>query len=174
MVRGSGVAGASALLATLLLLLASPLGGCQRRLTLSNTLESPEAVANAVLRALSQRDIPRLRALSLTEDEFRFLVWPELPASRPERNVPWDYAWNDLQQKSLGQLEARVEKWRGRDVEVVKVSFGGPTQNYQRFRVFRKTLVSLRDQHGAISEEELFGSTVEQAGRYKVFSYVVD
>jgi hypothetical protein len=47
-------------------------------------------LAREVLAALVLRDAGRLRALPLSEGEVRKHVWPELPASRPERNVPFD------------------------------------------------------------------------------------
>ena len=67
---------------------------------LANTSASPEALAAAVLDALARGDRARLDALALTEQEFRDHVWPDLPAARPERNLPFSYVWGDLHQKS--------------------------------------------------------------------------
>jgi len=53
-------------------------------------------VSNAVPKPMSELteamhagDLERLRSLVLTRDEFWAHVWPYLPASRPERNVPF-------------------------------------------------------------------------------------
>ena len=59
----------------------------------------------------SRRDRARLDALALSEQEFRDHVWPDLPAARPERNLPFSYVWGDLHQKSnisLARDAARI------------------------------------------------------------------
>ncbi len=143
-------------------------------LRLAPTLESPSAVASAVVEGLRSGDLNRLRQLALTENEFHMLVWPKLPASRPERNVPWDYAWNDLATKSDANLRARLSGWQDRGYTVVTVAFSGGVTDYGAFRVHRDSVLTLRDGEGNVSNGRLLGSMIEQAGRFKVFSYVVD
>src|SRR5687767_12740935 len=77
---------------------------------LENSQESPEALAHAVLDALARRDRTALQRLTLNEAEFREQVWPELPASRPERNLPFTYVWTDLRTKSEAGLAETLEK----------------------------------------------------------------
>ena len=85
-------------------------GGCGiLRLQLQHTSGSPKAVAEAVVAALDSRDVAALERLSVNELEFRRVVWPRQPAARPERNIPWEYAWRDLAAKSRLQLRAA---WR--------------------------------------------------------------
>jgi hypothetical protein len=161
------------------LLLASgaiPLTGCrQQPIAFEHTLESPEAVARAVLKGLNSRDLAGLQELAITKHEFRKFVWPKLPAARPGRNIPWDYVWNDLSSKSSMQLQARIHEWQpSGDGTVVKVEFTGETTDYETFRVRRKSAVTIRTPDGHETRHRLFGSIVEQGGRYKVFSYVAD
>jgi hypothetical protein len=149
--------------------------GCRRAAVLEQTFDSPEAVARAVLQGLEARDINALKALAVTEHEFRKMVWPKLPAATPGRNIPWDYVWNDLHGKSNMQLQARVNEWPGHvEGSVAKVEFVGETTDYETFRVRRKSVVVLRSPAGSESRHRIFGSLIEEAGRYKVFSYVVD
>jgi hypothetical protein len=157
-----------------LITLIAACAACGSRVTLSHTLVSPEAVASAVLSGLQQRDLNGLNTLALTEQEFRELVWPKLPTSRPERNVPWDYVWKDLHSKSRLQLQARLDEFRDRGYQVVSIRFTGETTDYDTFRVHRASALTLRDRDGHDSTARLFGSVVEQGGRFKVFSYVVD
>jgi hypothetical protein len=172
----ASLAAAAALGGLLLAFGAVPLIGCrQQPALLEHTLESPEAVARAVLKRLNSRDIGGLQELAITEHEFRKLVWPKLPAARPGRNIPWDYVWKDLHSKSAMQLQARVHEWQpSGDGTVVKVEFTGETTDYETFRVRRKSAVTIRTPDGDETRHRLFGSIVEQAGRYKVFSYVAD
>jgi hypothetical protein len=149
--------------------------GCRRAPILEQTFDSPEAVARAVLKGLDARDVNALNALALTEHEFRRMVWPKLPAAKPGRNLSWDYVWKDLHGKSVMQLQARANEWpRGGDGAVLKVEFAGETTDYETFRVRRKSVVVVRTADGVESRQRLFGSMIEEAGRYKVFSYVVD
>jgi hypothetical protein len=158
-----------------LIVAAAVVAGCGQPPVLEQTFESPEAVARAVLRGLDARDANALKALAVTEHEFRKMVWPKLPAARPGRNIPWDYVWNDLHGKSTMQLQARVNQWeRPVDGAVTRVEFTGETTDYETFRVRRQSVVVLRTAAGGESRLRLFGSIIEESGRYKVFSYVVD
>jgi hypothetical protein len=163
-----GRAGCGALLVALLA------SGCSSA-ALDGGLESPQAVAAAVIDALEARDQAALERLVVNEREFRQVVWPRQPAARPERNIPWDYAWRSLAARSRHQLRARLAEWgRGRRPAVVAVAFAGETTDYGAYRVHRRTVVTLRDAAGRLTTVRVFGSLIEQGGRYKVFSYVVD
>lgn len=140
---------------------------------LQATYDSPEEVAEAVLDALRTRDAERLRALALSEQEFRDHVWPRLPASRPERNLPFSYVWGDLRQKSGHALAAALARHGGRRYELLRVSFDGET-DYLRYRVHRQATLHVRDAAGSEREIRVSGSMIEQNGRWKVFSYNVN
>lgn len=141
---------------------------------LSQTVESPDALARAVLDALAAGDRERLASLALTEAEFRARVWPELPASRPERNLTADYVWNDLRLKSDASLQRTLAALGGRAFALRRVESSGETTNYQTFSVSRKTELVVTDSTGAEQRIRAFGSIIRADGRVKVFSYVVD
>ena len=149
--------------------------GCGRSPALDWGLESPQAVAEAVVAALDARDVRALERLSVNEQEFRELVWPRQPAARPERNIPWDYAWRSLAGRSRHQLRGRLSEWAsGQRFTVVALKFAGETTDYGDYRVHRRSVVTLRDVAGRLETVRVFGSIIEQGGRYRVFSYVVD
>jgi hypothetical protein len=141
---------------------------------LQGTLESPEAVASAVITGMAAGNLGELKHLAVTEVEFRELVWPMLPASRPERNLPMEYVWGDLAAKSDANLRARLAGWQDRGFVLVSLSFKGGTEDYGTFKVHRETVLVLRDRDGREQNGRLFGSIIEHKGRFKVFSYVVD
>jgi hypothetical protein len=141
---------------------------------LSNTFDSPEALARAVLERLERRDWPGLRALPLSEAEFRDHVWPELPASRPERNVPFHYAWGQMKQRSDGHLGNTFARYGGKPLTLVRTRFTGETTQYQSFAVMRESEIIAADDTGRELILRLFGSAMVRDGRYKLFSYVVD
>jgi hypothetical protein len=149
--------------------------GCGRSPALDWGLESPQAVAEAVVAALDARDVRALERLSVNEQEFRRLVWPRQPAARPERNIPWEYAWRSLAGRSRFQLRGRLSEWvHDNRFTVVGLTFAGETTDYRDYRVHRRSVVTVRDAAGRLETIRIFGSLIEQGGRYRVFSYVVD
>ena len=141
---------------------------------LVNTHSSAAALAEAVLRGFERRDVQALMALSLTEAEFQNHIWPELPASRPERNLPFSYVWGDLRQKSESSLAQSVARYGGRALALVRVEYEGETTRYPSFTVFRDTVLVVRASDGVEHRVRLYGSTLEKDASFKVFSYVVD
>jgi hypothetical protein len=156
------------------LLLACSVIACARTPPLPHSQESPEALARAVLVAIERRDAEALNNLALNEDEFREHVWPELPASRPERNLPLSYVWGDLHQKSNAALGQTLARHGGRKYELRAVRFTGEATEYSSYRVMRKSEVTVRDPQGGEQNLRVFGSVIEKGGRFKVFSYVTE
>ena len=157
------------------LLLVVALAGCgSSPPPLANTHPSPEALAAAVLDALAANDRDRLAALAVNGQEFRDVVWPELPSSRPERGVPVSYAWADLRQKSSNALRRLVARWGGRRFELLGVAWDGETTDYGPWLVHRETRLRLLDETGREVEMHFYGSTLVRGDEHKVFSYVVD
>ena len=138
------------------------------------TFDSSEALAEAVLGALAADDVERLEALALSETEFRTVVWPELPSSRPERGLPFEYAWGDLHQKSNNALRRLVAGEAGRRYHLLAVEFDGESTPYDTYTVHRESRLVVRGDDGAELQLRLFGSVLERDGEFKLFSYVVD
>lgn len=141
---------------------------------LSQTFASPEELARAVLAALERKDLDALRAMPLSEGEFRDHVWPELPTSRPERNVPFEYAWGQMKQRSDGSLSETVGRYGGRTLRFISTRFTGETTQYQTFSVMRESEIIAADDSGRELILQLYGSAMRKDGRYKLFSFVVD
>ena len=140
---------------------------------LSNAYDSPDDLAKAVLDALARADRARLEQLALNEREFRDHVWPQLPAARPERNLPLSYVWGDLHQKSEQTLQRTLARYGGRRLELVNVTFERES-DYTTYRVHRETTFTVRDASAAQSTIRVCGSMFEKDGAWKVFSYMVD
>lgn len=141
---------------------------------LTNTFESPEALAREVLARLARQDQGGLRELALTRDEFAGHVWPKLPASRPERNTPLSFVWGRLEQQSALSLAGTMSRLGGTAYTLQDVRFEGDTTDYGSFSVRRKSVLVVRTPSGTIEPIKVFGAMLTQGGRYKVFSFVVD
>jgi hypothetical protein len=155
------------------LLLAISLAGCSRVSALADSHPGAEPLAEAVLEAMAREDRAALEGMALSEQEFRDHVWPELPAARPERNLPFSYVWGELRQKSSGALIETLAKHGGRRYELVRVEFTGRT-DYPGYRVHREATLRIRDTAGKEQALRVCGSFIEKSGAWKVFSFVVD
>jgi hypothetical protein len=140
---------------------------------LVNAQRSAEGVASAVLDALARRDRAQLETLALNEAEFRDHVWADLPAARPERNLPLSYVWGDLHQKSTASLTQTLDTHGGRRYELLGVDFEDRT-DYGAYRVHRTATLRVRDASGQAQMIRVCGSMIERDGAWKVFSYLVD
>jgi hypothetical protein len=148
--------------------------GCQQAPPLANAQESARAVAEQLLDALASRDRDALERLAISEPEFRVHVWPSLPAARPERNLPVSYVWGDLHQKSVASLARILATHGGRRYELIDVRFAAAPTAHPDYVVHRETVLAVRGADGQTAEIRVCGSLIEKAGRWKVFSYVVD
>lgn len=182
MTRGPGIAGDAvwraagpvALAAGLFLLGAWQIRTARADPPLAHTFETPEAVVAAVVDALARRDTEGLQALALSEEEFRRVVWPHLPSSRPEVNLPVEYAWRTLQQNSRASLAAILSEHGGRLYGLERLARRGETSRYPTFSVQGDVDIIVRAGPGTTRRLRLFGSLIQQRGRWKIFSYVVD
>jgi hypothetical protein len=141
---------------------------------LGNAYPSSQALVIAVLDGIARRDTTALRSLALNEQEFREHIWPGLPASRPERNLPFSFVWGDLHQKSEAALARTLATHGGRRYLLVSIRFAGESTRYPSYTVHRETVVKVRDEAGTEGDLRLFGSSLEKDDTWKVFSYVVD
>jgi hypothetical protein len=150
-------------------------GGTNLEPALSSTFDSPEALARSVLKAFAAEDVETLKSFPLDEEEFRLYVWPKLPASRPDRNIPFEYGWGDLHQKSVGSIASNFARYKGRKLELLSIRFQDGKTDYGSFVVHRESMMRVKDiDTGKEFDVALFGSVMEWRGKYKLFSYVTD
>ena len=162
-----------AFLRTGLLAVAGAGASCGSPPPLANTHSSAEALARAVLAALERHDRAALEALALNEQEFRDHIWPELPAARKERNLPFSYVWGELRQKSHLRLDETLRRYGGQTLPLVGVRFSRQTR-YVSFVVHHDSALRVQPPGGPETEIQVCGSMVSKSDAWKVFSYVVD
>ena len=156
-----------------LVLTATLAAACGSVPPLASEFRSAEALAAAVLDAMARGEREALERLALDEREFRDHVWPDLPAARPERNLPFSYVWGDLHQKSRNQLARTLKAQQGKRYQLRHVTFDGTT-SYAHYVVHRDSTFDVVDESGLQSRVRLCGAFLEKDGVWKVFSYVVD
>lgn len=149
-------------------------GSSSQAMPFAHAFPTKEAAATAVTEAIWQRNVPLLESIAVTEPEFRRNVWPRLPASQPDVNMPADYLWNDTHTKSLGDLAQALAEYGGQRLNVQEVAFGGAPTDYGAFAVHPKTQLRVNDETGTVKDVRLFGSMIETPDGWKIYSYIVD
>lgn len=95
--------------------------------------------------------------------------------SQLKKPLPFDYGWNDLNQKSMNALGRTYAAYGGRKLTFLRLEFEGEITDYETFRVHRDArVVVLDDERQKEVRLDLFGSIMEKEGRFKLFSYVTD
>ena len=140
---------------------------------LSNAAASPEELIIRLIDATSRDDVPAIKNLRITKDEFCQYVWPELPGSKVP-NVSCDFAWDQATLKSLSGLTRLLDQHRGRKYEFISLRYPGAPEHHESIVVHKAPTVSLRDDKGIVHEVRISGSILEMDGQFKLFSFVVE
>lgn len=108
-------------------------GSTDRRLT--GGFASATALAEALVDCVHRSDFQRLRDLMITYEEFRDILWPEFPQSRPATNVRAEDAWEFHFRSSITGARRMVDDWGGRDVHLTGLSFDQGRVSYTNFKL---------------------------------------
>lgn len=138
---------------------------------LSGSVSSLEELATEVLAGLAWADTLRLELVRLTEYEHNELVWPELPAGRPESNFPVDAAWRNIAQRNRAALETLLPVYRGHDLSLTRVECRGETQTFASFRVETDCWITLQRDCERLPPQQLFKDVLVWDGQHKIFRY---
>ncbi len=170
--RGSG--GRAVLFSSLLPLVGTACGGVTEppAPVLENTRPTAEAVVREALARLRAEDREGLLALAMNQEEFRRIVYPRLPASRPERNTSADFIWSQHEMRHVEGFDRTFRRFRGQQWELVKLEFTGETTDYGDYRVHRNSRLVVRTPDGAERTVRLFGSMLERDGAFKIYSFI--
>ena len=137
--------------------------------------ETLDGLGRMVLDALVRADTLALGSVRLTEDEHNGVVWPELPASRPEVNFPLDFAWTNIELRDRRSISRLLPVFDGLEARFRTVQCRGETQAFESFRVLTDcwTLFDVEGREGPF-EAQLFKDVVVRGGGHKIFRYYDD
>lgn len=134
--------------------------------------ETIDGLGRMVLEALTRSDTVTLAALRLTEREHNEVVWPELPASRPEVNFPVDFAWSNIEMRDRRSLTRLLPVFDGTQARFQTVQCRGGIQTFQTFEVLTDcwTIFEVEGREGRF-EAQLFKDVLVRGGGHKIFRY---
>ena len=126
------------------------------------------------LEAFVAGDSATLAGFRLTEEEHNGVVFPELPAGRPEVNYPVDLAWQNIELRNGRSLARQMAWFADRLLVVHRTVCQGGTQAFRTFVVHTDCWIYFEDSEEGELRIQLFKDVVERGGGFKVFRYYDD
>jgi hypothetical protein len=130
-----------------------------------------DALGRRVLGGLAAGDTALLHQVRLTEREHNEVVWPELPASRPEANFPLDFAWQNIQMRNRRDLGRILPWFRRRELDLDRVECRGEVQRFETFQVLTDCWVVFATREHGLLEAQVFKDVLVRGGGHKIFRY---
>ena len=157
------------LAAALLVLGTAGCRGASGRSVMEHARNNEEALGEAVLEALAQRDRVALQGVLVSREEYQKLLWPEMP---DKQYTPFDFVWSLNEANNRKGLRQLFERYGGVEFELVSVDWTEPPEDYATFRLYPGAQVTARrldsGEKGVLPSFEVF---VEYAGGWKLLNY---
>jgi hypothetical protein len=131
---------------------------------------SLEALARAVCGALHTNSPDSLLRLCVRSDEFRVILWPEFPQSRPATGLRWDDAWPVLWGRLNGGSVSATRELGGHVYTFQKLERTAATVSYKNFKLHNGITIVAKDDEGGIQRFTFIRSIAERKGRFKLYS----
>jgi hypothetical protein len=139
------------------------------RMPFAGGARSMKELGEAVLGALHAEDADSLLRLCVTPDEFRVILWPEFPQSRPATGLAWDDAWPVLNGRLNGGSLGSVRELGGHYYTLLRVETASVAP-YKNFKLHNGVTVVARDDEGREVRYTTVRSVAERRGRFKIYS----
>jgi hypothetical protein len=130
---------------------------------------SLRGLGRSVCRALHTLAPDSMLALCVRSDEFRVILWPEFPQSRPATGLRWDDAWQILWGRLNGGSVSSVREFGDHYWEFVKIDYAAVVP-YKNFKLYNGITITARSDEGRIERLTFIRSIAERAGRFKIYS----
>ena len=131
---------------------------------------SMDALARAICGAFHAESVDSMLALCVNSAEFRDILWPEFPQSRPATGIRWDDAWQILWGRLNGGSVASVREYGGHVYTLVRVERTAATVEYKNFKLHNGVTLVLKDDEGQVKRLSWIRSVAERKGRFKIYS----
>lgn len=131
---------------------------------------SIDALARAVCGAFHVQSVDSMLALCVDSKEFREILWPEFPQSRPATGLRWDDAWQILWARLNGGSVSAVRENGGHVYTLVRVERTAATVQYKNFKLHNGITLVLKDDEGQVKRLTWIRSVAERKGRFKIYS----
>ncbi len=130
---------------------------------------SLEALGRAVCGALHTEAPDSMLKLCISADEFRVILWPEFPQSRPATGLVWSDGWQVLQGRLNGGSVAFARDFGGHVYTLLAVESSG-VKAFRNFRLHDGIVLVAKDDEGKTHRFPFIRSVAERKGRFKIYS----
>jgi hypothetical protein len=131
---------------------------------------SLDDLGRRVCRALHHDDLDSLAMLCVTEDEFRDILWPEFPQSRPATGLTWQDGWSSLSLRLRGGCRGAIADFGGSYYEFLRFEGPDSTARYRNFKLYSRLVLVARRDTGEIQRFTWLRSVAERRGLFKIYS----
>jgi hypothetical protein len=131
---------------------------------------SVQELARAVVSALEDGDRKALQELCVTEEEFRVILWPEFPQSRPATGATAEDGWYFLTRRNQGGVDKALQELGGRRLDLVHAERAGDVAAYRNFRLHHDVRIVVRNERGQEDTLAVIRSVAERKGVFKIYS----
>jgi hypothetical protein len=132
---------------------------------------SATELAELLLFCINREDYRGLRDLQITFEEFRDILWPEFPQSRPATHVSAEEAWGSVMRSSVTGARRALGEWSNQDLTFEGFSFQQGWTPYANFNLYLGVRIHARNAAGEQVEIKYVDGIVERNGQWKVYIY---
>ena len=131
---------------------------------------SLEELGRKVCHALDYETADSLFTLTVGQDEFRYILWPEFPMSRPATGITWQDGWLFLYGRLHQGSAIAIREHGGHAYQFVRFDRYDSTVAYKNFKLHNGLILVARDEGGKTEEFHWLRSVAERKGRFKIYS----
>jgi hypothetical protein len=131
---------------------------------------SLDEMGKAVCWALHHTDRDTLLKLCVSVQEFKDILWPEFPQSRPATGLQWDDAWKILYARQHAGCMHALRDYGGHYYQFLRFQPIESLGVYRNFKLHSHLVLVTKDDTGQIQEWHWLRSVAERNGRFKIYS----
>jgi hypothetical protein len=131
---------------------------------------SMEELGRLICRALHRDDPDTLMSLCVKSAEFRTILWPEFPQSRPATGLRWDDAWQILWGRLNGGSVSATREFGGHYYTFLKFDPPPKVVPYKNFKLHNGITIVAKSDDGSTQRFSFIRSIAERKGRFKIYS----
>lgn len=131
---------------------------------------SLDDLGRSIVWTLRHGKVDSLRALCVTDDEFREILWREFPQSRPATGLTWEDAWTVLYGRQHSGTNQAMREYGGLPYQFLRFEPVESTGVYKNFKLHSGLVMVARDDAGGEQRWRWLRSVAERKGRFKIYS----
>jgi len=131
---------------------------------------SLEELGRMVCHALDHELADSLFSLTVQQDEFRYILWPEFPMSRPATGITWQDGWLFLYGRLHQGSAIAIREHGGHAYQFVRFDRSDSTTHYKNFKLHNGLILVATDGSGNTQQFTWLRSVAERKGRFKIYS----